>query len=160
MGRIRGLGVPTAVLATSIVQLGDSVAAGDGTLHGYRYDRAAQRWTGGDLDAPCPDSSWLDRPQLRYLSSLGHRLDRMIRTSIAGLHDPRVAVADSARAYTGGGADHRWCSRDPWAYGLSVLHPLDPETLHSQAPFHPTPAGQRAIAALVAPVARRVLAGS
>src|SRR5262249_20595228 len=38
----------------SIVQLGDSVAAGEGTLYDYRYDRDSERWTGGDLDAKWP----------------------------------------------------------------------------------------------------------
>ena len=40
---------------TSIVQLGDSVAAGEGTLYGYTYDRSSRRWTGGDLDATWPE---------------------------------------------------------------------------------------------------------
>ena len=35
----------------SIVQLGDSVASGEGTLYGYRYDAATQTWTGGNIDA-------------------------------------------------------------------------------------------------------------
>ena len=48
-----------------------------------------------------------------------------------------------------GGAHHGWCSKDPWAYGLSVFHLFEPDTLHSQAPFHPSPRGQEAIAALV-----------
>ena len=38
----------------SIVQLGDSVASGEGTLYGYRYDAATQTWTGGNIDANWP----------------------------------------------------------------------------------------------------------
>jgi lysophospholipase L1-like esterase len=38
----------------SIVQLGDSVASGEGTLYGYRYDPATQKWTGGNIDAKWP----------------------------------------------------------------------------------------------------------
>ncbi len=39
---------------TSIVQLGDSIASGEGTLYGYTYDASSQEWTGGDVDAPWP----------------------------------------------------------------------------------------------------------
>jgi len=38
----------------SIVQLGDSVAAGEGTLYGYSYDPVTREWTGGNLNAPWP----------------------------------------------------------------------------------------------------------
>jgi hypothetical protein len=38
----------------SIVQLGDSVASGEGTLYGYTYDPAAREWTGGNLNATWP----------------------------------------------------------------------------------------------------------
>lgn len=108
--------------------------------------------------AQCPDSSWLRPSQLRYLSTLVAQLNREIRSSVAALHDPDVAVADTDRAYTQRGANHRWCSKDPWAYGLSVFHLFEPETLHSQAPFHPTPRGQDAIAALVEPTVRKLFA--
>ena len=39
---------------TSVVQLGDSIASGEGTLYGYQWDEASQTWTGGDVDAPWP----------------------------------------------------------------------------------------------------------
>jgi hypothetical protein len=47
---------PTAAPAgpRSIVQLGDSVASGEGTLYGYSYDTNTQRWTGGNIDAVWP----------------------------------------------------------------------------------------------------------
>jgi lysophospholipase L1-like esterase len=106
--------------------------------------------------AQCPDSSWLRPSQLRYLSTLVGRLDHEIRSTVEALHDPNVAVADSDRAYTPHGANHRWCSKDPWAYGLSVFHLLEPDTLHSQAPFHPTPRGQQAIASAVLPTVQKL----
>lgn len=40
---------------------------------------------------------------------------------------------------------HKFCSADPWTYGLTVLL----ENTASQAPFHPTAAGQQAIAELI-----------
>lgn len=39
---------------TSIVQLGDSIASGEGTLYGYTYDASTKEWSGGNLDAPWP----------------------------------------------------------------------------------------------------------
>ena len=38
----------------SIVQLGDSIASGEGTLYGYRYDAHTQEWTGGDISVKWP----------------------------------------------------------------------------------------------------------
>ena len=50
---------------TSIVQLGDSIAAGEGTYYGYTYDPSTGKWTGGNLavtwDPPyngCHDASY------------------------------------------------------------------------------------------------------
>ncbi len=39
---------------SSIVQLGDSIASGEGTLYGYTYDASSQDWTGGNVDAKWP----------------------------------------------------------------------------------------------------------
>jgi lysophospholipase L1-like esterase len=39
---------------TSVVQLGDSIASGEGTLYGYTWDPDSQEWTGGNVDAPWP----------------------------------------------------------------------------------------------------------
>ncbi|MGH9090434.1 MAG: hypothetical protein ACRDZR_03485 [Acidimicrobiales bacterium] len=38
----------------SIVQLGDSVASGEGTLYGYTYNSTTQTWTGGTVTATWP----------------------------------------------------------------------------------------------------------
>ena len=45
---------PAATRRLSVVQLGDSVASGEGTLYGYRYDTKAQTWTGGNLNVTWP----------------------------------------------------------------------------------------------------------
>jgi hypothetical protein len=37
-----------------IVQLGDSIASGEGTLYGYTYDTSSREWTGGNLNAQWP----------------------------------------------------------------------------------------------------------
>jgi hypothetical protein len=101
----------------------------------------------------CPDSNYLYPEQVTYLSGLVAQTNAVLTSAITALHQPGVAVADVSDAYAG----HTWCTNDPWAYGLSIYSVLDPTSFLSQAPFHPTPAGQRRIAALVTPVARKVL---
>ena len=103
--------------------------------------------------AKCPDSNYLYPEQVTYLRGLVEQANTVITSTITALDQPGVVVADVSDAYAG----HRWCTRDPWAYGLSIYSVLDPTSFLSQAPFHPTPAGQREIAALVTPVARRLL---
>ena len=39
---------------TSVVQLGDSIASGEGTLYGYTWDASSKEWTGGDIDHQWP----------------------------------------------------------------------------------------------------------
>ncbi|RBP52737.1 SGNH/GDSL hydrolase family protein [Arenicella xantha] len=87
----------------------------------------------------CHDLLDLDRAEVDYLNTLEATLDRVIKDTLTGI--PGVQVADISQVMDG----HRWCSDDPWTYGLSVLW-LNRD---SQAPFHPTPAGQRAIADIV-----------
>ena len=106
--------------------------------------------------ATCPDVSYLYPEQVRYLASLVDRLNAMITSTIEGLDKDNVAVADISRAYQPQGRDHRWCTPTPWAYGLSIYQISDPATLESQAPFHPTPRGQAAIAEHVAPAVARL----
>jgi len=100
----------------------------------------------------CPDSRLLDTQQVSYLSGELTVLDQGMVTSIQSQDERNVAVVDLIDAFNG----HRWCSTDPWAYGLSIYRLTDPASFLSQAPFHPTPAGQRAIAALVLPAVHRL----
>jgi lysophospholipase L1-like esterase len=106
----------------------------------------------------CPDVALLQPAQIAYLSTLVSAINAQIRATVAGAHLPGVALADTSKAMIGAdGTNHRWCSPQPWAYGLSIFKVSDPASLLSQAPFHPTPAGQRRYAALVLPVARRLV---
>jgi GDSL-like Lipase/Acylhydrolase family len=107
----------------------------------------------------CPDTSWLDPRQVRYLSRLVGRINDVIASTIEGLDNDGVVVADIAEAYEPAGVDHRWCTDAPWAYGLSIYKVTDPESFESQAPFHPTPAGQESIAAHVIPAVRKLFEG-
>ncbi len=105
----------------------------------------------------CPDVALLDPSQVSYLRGLLPVLNQAIRAGLKG--QPGVTIADTSNAMAGPkGQNHRWCSSQPWAYGLSVFSLTDPTSLLSQAPFHPTPEGQARFAALVSPVAKRVLA--
>ncbi len=106
--------------------------------------------------AKCPDVSYLYPEQVQYLESLVGRMNQVIRSTILSLKKKNVGVADIQRAYQPAGIDHRWCTDDPWAYGLSIIKLSDPATLESQAPFHPTPEGQASIAEHVTPTILRL----
>ncbi|MGH9024949.1 MAG: hypothetical protein ACRDWD_02355, partial [Acidimicrobiia bacterium] len=87
----------------------------------------------------CPDALTLYRDQLDYLHELLARMSSIITESVAGIDGVMVANIDNVLD------GHEFCTRDPWAYGPSILLD-DPD---SPAPFHPTPDGQRAIADVV-----------
>ena len=93
----------------------------------------------------CPDSELLDYAQIRYLTARLLQLNSLIVSTVDGLHRRGVGVVNLTNAFDG----HRWCSAQPWAYGLSIFKLTNPSSLLSQAPFHPTPAGQEQIARLV-----------
>jgi hypothetical protein len=92
----------------------------------------------------CPDGAALGPAQLAFMRQLVHQTNAALTAALADV--PGTRVADPDPAFAG----HRWCDRDPWVYGTSILV-ADPT---SSAPFHPTPAGQRAIASAVLDVVR------
>ncbi len=102
------------------------------------------------LDGDCWDAFPLSAAEQSYLESLQATMQSTLESAVSGM--PGVSVADLSHVMDG----HRWCSADPWTYGLSVVWFDDPS---SMAPVHPTPEGQRAIAGAVAPVVRAALAG-
>jgi lysophospholipase L1-like esterase len=104
-----------------------------------------------DPDVQCPDISYLYDQQVTYLSSLVQQMNETITSTIEGLKNANIAVADISHVYQPADVDHRFCSDAPWAYGLSIYHLTDPDSFESQAPFHPTPDGQEAIAEHVTP---------
>lgn len=87
----------------------------------------------------CLDLGDLTRAEINYTRTLIGTLNDLLKDTVAGL--PGVSVADISHSLDG----HEFCTSDPWTYGLTVLA-LDTS---SNAPFHPTPAGQQAIAAIV-----------
>jgi hypothetical protein len=87
----------------------------------------------------CYDLGDLSRAEIDYLITLEGTLRQTLLSAVTGIEG--VVVADIVDVVKG----HEFCSGDPWTYGMSVL--LD--NADSLAPFHPTPAGQAAIAAVV-----------
>ena len=83
----------------------------------------------------------LTSAQISFLSSQLNTLNTTIKATVTSLEasHPNVGFAEIAGAFAG----HTWCTADPYDYGFT--------TLGSQAPFHPTTAGQKAIASLVLP---------
>lgn len=94
---------------------------------------------GPDESDDCLDLGDLERDEIDYLISLLETLQNTLVAAVSGLDG--VTVADISGSMNG----HKFCSSDPWTYGLSVLL-LDTS---SQAPFHPTAAGQASIASIV-----------
>lgn len=87
----------------------------------------------------CLDLGDLERDEIDYLITLENALKSTLLAAVGGLEG--VTVADISNVVEG----HEYCTSDPWTYGLSVLLLND----DSLAPFHPTPQGQAAIAAVV-----------
>ncbi|MEO8741097.1 MAG: SGNH/GDSL hydrolase family protein [Casimicrobiaceae bacterium] len=87
----------------------------------------------------CLDLGDLERGEINYLISLENTLKSTLIAAVSGLNG--VTIADMSNVVQG----HEYCTGDPWAYGLSVLLLND----DSLAPFHPTPAGQAAYAAVL-----------
>ena len=87
----------------------------------------------------CLDLGDLERDEINYLISLENTLKNTLVAAVSGLSG--VTIADMSNVVQG----HEYCTSDPWAYGLSVLLLND----DSLAPFHPTPAGQAAYAAVL-----------
>ena len=86
--------------------------------------------------AVCPDAAGLGAEELAFMHGMVATLNDQLRRALADLRGVRVADPDPA--FVG----HRWCDPSPWVHGPSIFV-SDPT---SRAPFHPTPAGQRAIA--------------
>jgi YVTN family beta-propeller protein len=112
----------------------------------------------------CNDTWPLTEAQVSYLNTLVAALNSSIEADVNFLDDPDVSFADISGALTG----HTWCTSEPWDYGLSISTgggqlgnflsgAIGSGYASSDAPFHPTPAGQDAVAALVKPVVAAAL---
>jgi len=89
----------------------------------------------------CADLLDLARDEIDYMISLENTLKQTLIDAVSGIAG--VSVADISGVMQG----HEFCTDDPWTYGLSVL--LIEGMKDSLAPFHPTPKGQAAIAAVL-----------
>lgn len=91
--------------------------------------------------AKCHDVGDLTRDEIDYLISLENTLKATLIEAVRDMEG--VSVADISDVVKG----HEYCTSEPWTYGLSIIYPL--LDIHSLAPFHPTPMGQAAIAAVL-----------
>jgi lysophospholipase L1-like esterase len=87
----------------------------------------------------CLDLGDLERDEIDYLITLENTLKSTLIAAVGGMEG--VSIADISNVMQG----HEYCTSDPWTYGLTVLLLNDA----SLAPFHPTPQGQAAMAAIV-----------
>jgi hypothetical protein len=92
-------------------------------------------------DKRCADLGDLTHDEIVYLISLEVQLRKTLEAALSGIDG--VSIADISGAVAG----HEFCTDEPWTYGLSVY--LIPGNSESLAPFHPTPDGQAAIAAVL-----------
>lgn len=86
----------------------------------------------------------LTADEMQFLRDKLHELNNNIRAEAANF--PNVQVVDLQDAMVG----HAWCSPDPWVYGPSIRAVTG--EADNPAPFHPTQAGQVAIADRMAAV--------
>jgi len=96
---------------------------------------------GPSQSVDCADLLDLSRDEIDYMISLENTLKQTLIDAVSGIAG--VSVADISGVMQG----HEFCTDDPWTYGLSVL--LIEGMKDSLAPFHPTPKGQAAIAAVL-----------
>jgi len=119
----------------------------------------------------CPDTSPLTTDQIKFLSMELGVLNGDIKADVTAVETghPNVGFAEISNVLAG----HTWCSTDPWDYGLSIYTPsaIRNAILYglsrghfgqplSPAPFHPTPAGQQAIANVVLSVVQQLQAST
>lgn len=127
-------------MVTSVRERGEDPDHGDGHVPEIVFTTYHRPLPAG-LDGDCWDVWPLSPAEQSYLDSLQATLQQVLEEAVGGLDG--VHIADVSDALDG----HQWCSEDPWAYGLSVY--WRDLALQSQAPFHPTPEGQAAIAEVV-----------
>jgi lysophospholipase L1-like esterase len=103
------------------------------------------------LDGDCWDVWPLSSAEQQYLQSLQETLQTTLEDAVSDLDD--VTISDISGSMDG----HRWCSEDPWTYGMSIVN--YELKVDSPAPFHPTPDGQGSIAKIVEASVNAVTAG-
>jgi lysophospholipase L1-like esterase len=104
----------------------------------------------------CPDTAGLYPSQLKFLSSAVLTLDSTIKATVDAVSqsDTNVSFAE-LKDVLSAGKGNQWCGSNPQAYGLSIEYTALIDGGNAEinpAPFHPTPAGQQAIANIVTPV--------
>ena len=137
-------------MVTAIQERGKDPDHGDGKVPEIVFTTYHRPLPDG-LDGDCWDVWPLSAAEQSYLDSLQGQLQSTLIDAVGDLDG--VHIADISKVMDG----HRWCSEDPWVYGLSIYW-TDLAT-SSQAPFHPTIQGQEAIATVVEETVREATAG-
>ena len=137
-------------VVTAIQERGRDPEHGDGKVPEIVFTTYHRPLPAG-LDGDCWDVWPLSPDEQSYLDGLQGVLQTTLEDAVGDMDG--VTIADISTAVDG----HRWCSEDPWVYGLSVYWTA--RAFESQAPFHPTPEGQRAIAAVVEDAVRSATGG-
>lgn len=135
-------------MVTAIQERGKDPDHGDGNVPEIVFTTYHRPLPAG-LDGDCWDVWPLSGAEQSYLNSLQEKLQQVLEEAVGDMDG--VHIADISKSMDG----HQWCSEDPWVYGLSVY--WTDLALESQAPFHPTPEGQKAIAEIVAPAVKSAL---
>jgi len=112
----------------------------------------------------CLDTAGLYPEQLSYLSAAVLKLDATIKDAVDAVAatDTNVGFAEMKDVLAG----HQWCSSDPEAYGLSIEYATIARSWRAAswtvnpAPFHPTPAGQQALATIATAAVKALLAAT
>jgi lysophospholipase L1-like esterase len=104
-----------------------------------------------DSNVTCGDTDLglgqgLSPAEIDWLRSKMQLMNQYIKDASATY--PKAKVADVTKVLAG----HTFCSTDPWVYGISIWL----SSFGNPAPFHPTPAGQAAISAVVAPILKNL----
>jgi lysophospholipase L1-like esterase len=90
-------------------------------------------------------TGWLDtsfpREHMRWIDSEIQSMDNTISGAVASLHNPRVLYASAYNVFAG----HERCTSDPWLHGVTSVTNSNVQV----GSFHPTAAGQQALARLV-----------
>lgn len=123
-------------LVTAIKERGEDPEYGDGKVPEIVFTTYYKPLPSSN---ECLDAGLLVEDELSYLTSLQETLNQTLVDAVGD--EEGVHIADISDVMDG----HGWCTEEPWAYGLSVLA----DDTASQAPFHPTPDGQEAIAEVV-----------
>lgn len=148
-----------------ILRRGEAVGRIPVVVLGTYYDPFPE-----DPDQRCRDITYspgfrLSSGEVTWLRNNLNRLNQNIKDVVRHFADTHpgdegriVAAVDLVNVMNG----HRWCSQDPWAFGMSIISPRifgGAGERNNPSPFHPTLAAQERIGEAMAKKVNELLAG-